>query len=108
MDLRTTVSLLPTPRASDGEHGGPNQRGSKGDLALPAAVVQLLPTPTVADSRDTANYRPDGTPYGSGNGMTLTDAGRLLLTGAASPPPSSDGSTPPDARRHEQLTIKIG
>ena len=32
--------LLPTPRASDGPHGGPNSRGSKGDLALPAAACQ--------------------------------------------------------------------
>lgn len=30
--------LLPTPRATDGTHGGPNQRGSKGDLMMPAAV----------------------------------------------------------------------
>jgi hypothetical protein len=34
----------------------------------------------VADSRDTANFRPDGTPYGNGYGMTLTDATRLLPT----------------------------
>jgi DNA (cytosine-5)-methyltransferase 1 len=38
--------LLPTPRATDGTKGGPNQRGSSGDLMLPSAVVQLLPTPT--------------------------------------------------------------
>ena len=31
-------SLLPTPRATDGTNGGPNQRGSSGDLMLPAAV----------------------------------------------------------------------
>lgn len=31
--------LLPTPRAK----GGPNQRGSSGDLMLPSAVMQLLP-----------------------------------------------------------------
>jgi DNA (cytosine-5)-methyltransferase 1 len=31
-------SLLPTPRASDGEKGGPNQRGSSGDVMLPSAV----------------------------------------------------------------------
>lgn len=37
--------LLPTPRASDGEKGGPGQRGSSGDLMLPSAVA-LLPTPT--------------------------------------------------------------
>lgn len=51
MDLRTVVDLLPTPRATDGTKGGPNQRGSSGDLMLPSAV-QLLPTPTA-------------TPYGS-------------------------------------------
>jgi len=37
-DLRTAISLLPTPRASDGEKGGPNQRGSSGDLTLSSAV----------------------------------------------------------------------
>lgn len=46
MDLRTTVSLLPTPKATDGEKGGPNQRGSSGDWPLPA-IGHLLPTPTV-------------------------------------------------------------
>lgn len=43
------TSLLPTPRASDGEKGGPNQRGSSGDLMLPSAVTQLLPTPRRSD-----------------------------------------------------------
>lgn len=37
-------ALLPTPRATDGTKGGPNQRGSSGDLMLPSAVT-LLPTP---------------------------------------------------------------
>jgi DNA (cytosine-5)-methyltransferase 1 len=32
--------LLPTPRAGDGEKGGPNQRGSSGDLMMPSAVMQ--------------------------------------------------------------------
>jgi DNA (cytosine-5)-methyltransferase 1 len=31
--------LLPTPRAGDGEKGGPNQRGSSGDLLMPSAVM---------------------------------------------------------------------
>lgn len=31
-------ALLPTPRATDGTKGGPNQRGSSGDLMLPSAV----------------------------------------------------------------------
>lgn len=36
--LATEVLMLPTPRATDGPKGGPNQRGSSGDLMLPAAV----------------------------------------------------------------------
>jgi DNA (cytosine-5)-methyltransferase 1 len=32
------ADLLPTPRASDATKGGPNQRGSSGDLMLPSAV----------------------------------------------------------------------
>ncbi len=43
--------LLPTPRASDGTKGGPNQRGSSGDLMLPSAVMDLLPTPAARDWR---------------------------------------------------------
>lgn len=41
MDLRTAVTMLPTPRATDGTKGGPNQRGSSGDLMLPSAVARL-------------------------------------------------------------------
>lgn len=37
-DARGVGSLLPTPRASDASKGGPNQRGSSGDLMLPSAV----------------------------------------------------------------------
>ncbi|MGJ7617488.1 hypothetical protein ACSFA5_09100 [Variovorax sp. GB4P3] len=33
-----------SPRASDGKNGGPNQRGSKGDLMLPSMAAQW-PTP---------------------------------------------------------------
>ncbi|MFI5782682.1 hypothetical protein [Nocardia sp. NPDC051570] len=43
--------LLPTPRATDGTHGGPNQRGSSGDLMLPSAVTRMLPTPKASDAR---------------------------------------------------------
>lgn len=38
IDLNEAVALLPSPRATDGTKGGPNQRGSSGDLMLPAAV----------------------------------------------------------------------
>jgi DNA (cytosine-5)-methyltransferase 1 len=42
-------------------------------------VVFLLPSPCAADSRGTANFHADGTPYGVGYGPTLTDAVRALL-----------------------------
>lgn len=42
---RDHLRLMPTPRATDGTKGGPNQRGSSGDLMLPSAVAHLLPTP---------------------------------------------------------------
>ncbi|MEV0322060.1 DNA cytosine methyltransferase [Streptomyces sp. NPDC050658] len=45
------LSLLPTPKASDGPHGGPNQRDAKGNYYLPGAVVHLLPTPRAAADR---------------------------------------------------------
>ena len=32
---------LPTPRASEGTKGSPNQHGSKGDLTLTATVLKL-------------------------------------------------------------------
>lgn len=60
------AALLPTPRATDGTKGGPNQRGSSGDLMLPSAV-QLLPTPTATDSKGS------GGKVGSAD-VTLTDA----------------------------------
>lgn len=37
-NLGGALSLLPTPRATEGAHGGPNQRGSKGDLTMSSAV----------------------------------------------------------------------
>jgi DNA (cytosine-5)-methyltransferase 1 len=49
-NLGKEASLLPTPRATDGTKGGPNQRGSSGDLMLPSAV-HLLNTPTAADGK---------------------------------------------------------
>lgn len=66
------MTLLPTPRATDGTKGGPNQRGSSGDLMLPSADVQLLPTPTAA--HHTRNATVDRDPADAGHsGWTLND-----------------------------------
>lgn len=68
-DTCLTGALLPTPRATDGTKGGPNQRGSSGDLMLPSAVQHLLPTPTAVD------YKASGSRgYGGNQSSTLTDA----------------------------------
>lgn len=109
---RTNVSAsssspsLPTPRASEGEKGGPNQRGSKGDLTLSAVAAQLptpaardwrgggqhgqlpttvttLPTPTVGDSRNSRNATANRTaPKATTNtsSLTLSDVAYLMPT----------------------------
>ena len=106
----TVMRLLPTPRATDGEKGGPNQRGSSGDLMLPSAVQKLLPTPTVADSRNTRNATANRSAGRAGihtnhDGWTLCDvahAGRWgsytaaierweRVSGRPAPEPTSPG-----------------
>lgn len=52
-------ALLPTPRATDGTKGGPNRRGSSGDLMLPSAVT-LLPTPRTKNNENRQNERYGG------------------------------------------------
>lgn len=42
----------PTPRASDGAKGSPNQKGSKGDMMLPGAVMQAWSTVTADDANN--------------------------------------------------------
>lgn len=53
MNESASLSLLPTPRAIDGNKGGPNQKGSKGDLMM-TSFVAMLPTPLAADHRGSA------------------------------------------------------
>ncbi|WP_230422517.1 hypothetical protein [Catenulispora pinistramenti] len=46
-ETRSEVVLFPTPRASDGTKGSPNQHGSKGDLMLTSAIARLARHPAV-------------------------------------------------------------
>lgn len=48
-NIRQQAAAWSSPRASDGKNGGPNQRGSKGDLMLPSMVAHWM-TPTAQDS----------------------------------------------------------
>jgi hypothetical protein len=54
LPLTDPKAFLPTPRASDGTKGCPAQRGSKGDLMLPSAVMRLQPAGTVPDGDGTS------------------------------------------------------
>ncbi|MFD8545585.1 hypothetical protein [Streptomyces sp. NPDC059649] len=64
------AKLLPTPRATDGAKGGPNQRGSKGDLMLPSAVSHISNSePETATSTGASTDQPfDGGSGSSGDG----------------------------------------
>ncbi len=66
----------PTPRATDGSHGGPNQRGSKGDLMLSSAVHQFA-TPCSADA------------HGAGPNQNTKTLGRQIKREAQFPTPTA-------------------
>lgn len=78
--LETLVRGLPTLKSSDGDKGGPNQRGSGGDLTM-NSVVARLPACTASDvaASGAAGY---STSSGRHSGTTMTDA----VCGAASGP----------------------
>jgi len=58
IDLNSQAASWPTPRATDGTKGGPNQAGSKGDLMLPSAAAQFrvnsadMNSPNTSDATD--------------------------------------------------------
>jgi hypothetical protein len=91
-------ALLPTPRATDGTKGGPNQRGSSGDLMLPSAV--LFPTPAASDATGgrTSTELGGRRPSGSKRSIPLATAvdHRLLPTPTAMDSRMSGGSSPSD------------
>ncbi|QCX74926.1 Modification methylase HhaI [Streptomyces sp. YIM 121038] len=70
------LRLLPTPKASDGPHGGPNQRDTSGRYYLPGQAVRL-------DERWVAT---DGTDYGPAIRRWEH------LTGRAAPCPTEPGA----------------
>jgi hypothetical protein len=122
VDWLTAGYPCQTPRATDGTKGGPNQRGSSGDLMLPSAVmllptpratrggsatetVYLLPTPTAQDaagSRNSTVPRQEGSTAHPGD--TLTDA-MTVLTGARTRARSNGGSESSDGRLLGQLSL---
>lgn len=97
-DTCLTGALLPTPRATDGTKGGPNQRGSSGDLMLPSAV-QLLPTPAAHEPGGTAERCHERLREHDGRDATflpLSMAVQLLPTPTTRDEAASGGSSPSD------------
>jgi len=79
-----------SPRATDGENGGPNQRGSKGDLMLPSqAAMASWATPSVNNyeqqDESALNARRERCKEkhenGNGFGMTLGNQASLAVSG---------------------------
>jgi len=73
MTLSVAVALLPTPRATDGTKGGPNQRGSSGDLMLPSAIATLSTgdsTNPQSDAGNTSSGAPHPHPTSQGREET--------------------------------------
>ena len=94
------LRLLPTPLASDGEKGGPNQRGGSGDLRLSSAV-QLLPTPSVADAMGGHLTRSGS----RSDELLLPGVAKALANGDLTDQPSADGKPSSDDQLPGQLSL---
>lgn len=98
--LEDQIALLPTPRASDGEKGGPNQRGSSGDWPLPA-IAHLLPTPRAqhGEERNSNIYpRPLDQPQNLENSLAR-------LPGVTTNPRSGDGKLDSEGQLRGQQNL---
>lgn len=96
---------LPTLKATDSTHSGPNQRGSKGDLGLHAAALRL-PTLIAGDSKDVP-YRRDRGKKGSERDALL-GVGRKLATLTARDWRSGKASEATHARNSRPLSEQLG
>lgn len=85
----------PTPRSTDAEKGGPNQRGSKGDLTLPSAT-HLWSTPKTSDANGTQEpeSRQGGPGLNTQASLWATPAARDWKDGRASPETLARNSRP--------------
>jgi len=108
-DLGTeTKALLPTPRATDGTKGGPNQHGSSGDLMLPSAVQGLLPTPRSQNGEERNQNiweRPEDQPQNLENALArVPEVAELLPTATPEPQGSRWGNYQAAVDRWEAVT----
>jgi DNA (cytosine-5)-methyltransferase 1 len=87
--------LLPTPKASDGAHGGPGMRNSRGGIDALPAVAALLPTPQAHDAHGpkTPEQVERGSMTGFGPYTEAVQRWEAVLGRPAPPPavPNKDG-----------------
>ncbi|MCY1652865.1 DNA cytosine methyltransferase [Streptomyces sp. JAC25] len=106
------LRLLPTPKASDGPHGGPNQRDTSGRYYLPGQAVRLDPLWVASDGTDygpavrrwehvTGRPAPCPTEPGTRGNRRLSPAFAEWLMGL----PGGWVTAVPDIPRKEQLRI---
>lgn len=97
--------LLPTPKASDGIKGSPNQRHGNGDLTLPSAAASLRPTPR-ASNTGAPGKRPGKSRMAALSAAVLPlwaedpSEGEAKGDGDRTPPPSPDGRPSPAPHHH--------
>lgn len=98
------------PRATDGTNGGPNQRGSSGDLMLPSAVHQLLPTPTASQFPSNKSLSPGATerPALSAINQLLPTPSVADATGGHATRSGTHGTGGPDLRTAIANTTQWG
>lgn len=88
----SACSSLPTPRATDGDKGGPNQVNGRGVRDSLPGVVPLLATPTVSDANGpgrrnaTSGRQPDAV---FNTGTTLQDVAYMGLLGTPTAHPDN-------------------
>ncbi|WP_326817033.1 DNA cytosine methyltransferase [Streptomyces sp. NBC_01762] len=106
------LRLLPTPKASDGPHGGPNQRDTSGRYYLPGQAVRLDPAWVASDGTDygpairrwehiTGRQAPCPTEPGTRGNRRLSPAFAEWLMGL----PAGWVTAVPDIPRKEQLRV---
>lgn len=88
---RQMISYSATPRASDGEKGGPNMSFGAGGTPLPAQMYSYNPTPTVADVTGGRKSR-----SGARNNEPLLNG---LLAAYSPTPDASCGGADPASRK---------
>lgn len=107
MDLRTAVTLLPTPAARDWKSGASNIMDRNARPLNEVVVNKLLPTPNATDGQGGIRKVPIARTHdGKDHGPRLRDVAPLLASsGGTTSPPSVAGSTSPDAPLPVQLSL---